>query len=358
MGSGIIDADGHVYEDASLADFVAEPFRSRSGLLNFGVTGTHRLFPTPDGHHFGIGYRSPKAFGGGGKVGPKEWLAFLEAAGLDYSVLYPTAGLSMGLVSNPDWAAALARAYNDWLHERFLKLDPRLKGMALLPLQDPSAAAEELRRSVTEKGMLGGLLPSRGLPKHLGAEEYWPVYAEAERLDCALAVHGGSHSGLGFDGFSVYPPIGGLGHPFSLMIALSGLVFHGALDRFPRLRVGFLEGGAGWASFWMDRMDRSSRYHFVIDPRGRYQGPTPEKPPSSYLKSGRLFIGCEGNEESLAYQVGRVGHQAFLFASDFPHEIGPEDCRREARDIAESKALSAEAKAAILQGKARRFYGL
>lgn len=354
----VIDADGHVYEDASVADYIKEPFRSRCSLLNFGVTGTHRLFPTPDGHHFGIGYRSPKAFGAGAKIGPREWLAFVEAAGLEYSVLYPTAGLSVGLISNPDWAVAVSRAYNDWLRDRYLSESPRLKGMALLPLQDVPAAVEELRRAVMELGMLGGLLPSRGLPRHLGAEEYWPLYEEAETLGCALAVHGGSHSGMGFDGFTVYPPIGGLGHPFSLMIALSGLVFHGALDRFPKLRLGFLEGGAGWVSFWMDRMDRSVRYHFPIDPRGRYRGPTLEHPPSAYLKSGRLFIGCEGNEESLAYQVDRVGAQAFLFASDFPHEIGPEDCRREAGDIAASATLASEAKRAILEGNARRFYGL
>ncbi|MBI3552409.1 MAG: amidohydrolase [Elusimicrobia bacterium] len=358
MESKVIDADGHVYEDASVADFVEEPFRSRSGLLNFGVTGTHRLWPTPDAHHFGIGYRSPKAFGGGGKVGPAEWLAFLEASGVECSVLYPTAGLSMGLISSPDWAIAISRAYNNWLRERYLAASPRLKGMAMLPLQDVSAAVEELRRAVKELGMVGGLLPSRGLPKNLGAEEYWPVYKEAERLGCALAVHGGSHAGMGLDGFTVYPPIGGLGHPFSLMIALSGFLFHGALDRFPRLRLGFLEGGAGWTSFWMDRMDRSVKYHFVIDPRRRYRGPTLEDPPSSCLASGRIFIGCEGNEQSLAYQVGRVGDQPFLFASDFPHEIGPEDCRREARGIADSKTLSSKAKRAILQGNARRFYGL
>lgn len=353
----VIDADGHVYEDATLAGFVAEPWRSKSGLLNFGVTGTHRLFPTPDGHHFGIGYRSPQAFGGKSKVGPREWVSFLDEAGLQCSVLYPTAGLSMGLISSPGWAVALSRAYNDWLHEKYLKLDKRLKGMAMLPLQDPAEAARELRRAVKSLGMLGGLLPSRGLPKHLGAEEYWPVYAEAERLGCALAVHGGSHAGLGFDSFTTYPPIGGLGHPFTLMIQLSGLVFHGALDRFKKLRIGFLEGGAGWASFWMDRMDRSVEYHFQIgqDPK---LGPTPDRLPSSYLKGGRIFIGCEGNEAGLAEQVRRVGEKAFLFASDFPHEIGPEDCRREASAVASAKGLTPKARRAILAGNARRFYGL
>ena len=38
--------------------------------------------------------------------------------------------------------------------------------------------------------MAGAMLPTRGLPNHLGAKEYWPVYEEADRLGCCLAVHG------------------------------------------------------------------------------------------------------------------------------------------------------------------------
>ncbi len=204
--------------------------------------------------------------------------------------------------------------------------------MALLPMQDVSAAVEELRRAVTELGMLGAMLPSRGLAKHLGAEEYWPVYEEAQRLDCALAVHGGSHSGMGFDSFTVYAPIAGLGHAVFLMIALPGFIFNGVLDKFPRLRLGFLEGGVGGATFWMDRMDRLNQYHYEIDPRGTHGYPTSEINPSEYLKSGRILIGCEENETGLPYQVDRVGSQAFVFASDYPHEVGPEDCCREASD--------------------------
>lgn len=357
MGAMVIDADSHVFEDASVADYIRGPYQ-KSSLRNFAVIGTHRLWPTPDGHHFGIGYRSGSAFGGGGKIGPRECAAFAEQAGLTYCVLYPTAGLAMGLVSSPDWAIALARAYNDWLADTYLRESPRLKGMALIPMQDPRAAVLELRRAVTKLGLLGALLPARGLARHLGAEEYWPVYAEAQRLDCALAVHGGSHSGMGFDTFSVYPPIAGLGHPHSLMIALSGMVFHGVFDRFPRLRVGFLEGGAAWASFWMDRMDRTNQYHYPIDPRGRYRGPTLKHKPSDYLRSGRIFIGCEGNEASLPFQVERAGAQAFLFASDFPHEAGPTECLEEIAAVRGSRALSAKAKTALLSGNARSFYGL
>ena len=357
MRAPVIDADGHIFEDPSLADYIEGNYR-RSSLLNFGVVGTHRFWPTPDAHHFGIGYRSAKAFGEKRGIGPQDWAEFVEKTGLQCSVLYPTAGLGMGLISSPDWAIAIARAYNNWLYDKYLKRNKRLKGMALVPLQAPKEAAAELRRAVKQLGMLGAMLPSRGLVKHLGAEEYWPVYEEAQRLDCALAVHGGSHSGMGFDSFTVYPPITGLGHPFSLMIALSAMVFHGVFDRFPRLKVAFLEGGAGWATFWMDRMDRTNQYHYVIDPRGAYRGPTLKKKPSDYLKSGNIYIGCEGNEEGLIYQIERLSAKPFLFASDYPHEVGPEECREEIDEIRQRRGISDRDKKDILGGNAKRFYGL
>ena len=107
--------------------------------------------------------------------------------------------------------------------------------MALLPLQDPDAAVTELRRAVTEQGMVGGLLPSTGLKSHLGDKLYWPVYAEADRLGCGLAVHGGAHSGLGFDHLNVFAAIHALGHPFGIAIVFASLVINGIFDSRLRL---------------------------------------------------------------------------------------------------------------------------
>ena len=115
--------------------------------------------------------------------------------------------------------------------------------MALIPLQDPAAAVEELRRAVQDLGMRGAILPSTGLKSHLGAKEYWPVYAEAERLGCCLAVHGGCHSGLGMDDLNVYTPVHALGHPYGMGIAFAGIVFNGICDKFPGIRWG--SGGRG-----------------------------------------------------------------------------------------------------------------
>ena len=353
MSLPVIDADGHVIEDESIVDYIEEPYRSRASKRILT-----RVFPSLDHHHLGLKYLSEGAFGGGEPVTPEDWRSFVNEAGFECSVLYPTWGLAMGNISMPDWACAVAHAYNSWLHDRYLKDNPRLKGMALIPLQDPRQAVLELRRAVTELGMLGAMLPSRGLPMDLGHKTYWDVYAEAERLGCGLAVHGGCHHGMGLDTLEAFVPIAGLGHPFSLMIAFSGMVYHGVFDRFPNLRVAFLEGGAGWLTFWMDRMDRSHGFFGEWNSHGNYHGPDPEHHPSRYALLDNVFVGCEGGENSLDYQIRRAGNGRFLFASDFPHEIGPADIGHEIAEVAENPTLTDEDKAAILADNARRFYRL
>jgi len=72
--------------------------------------------------------------------------------------------MHIGQIGNPKYAAELCRAYNDFLHEQFLTQDCRFRGMALLPMQDVSAAVKELRRTVKTYGMVGGILPAEGLP--------------------------------------------------------------------------------------------------------------------------------------------------------------------------------------------------
>jgi uncharacterized protein len=193
------------------------------------------------------------------------------------------------------------------------------------------------------------------LSHHLGHKRYWPVYEEAERLGCPLSVHGANHSGMGFDDFEVYTPINGLGHPFGQMIAFSSFVFHGVFDEFPTLRVAFLEAGSAWVSLWMDRMDRSYQYHVDLDSAGK-PIVLKEKLPSDYFKNGRIFVGCEGSEQSLSAQIKRVGNGPFLFASDFPHEVSAADCRHEIEEILEADDLSDGDKRAILGENAMRFY--
>src|SRR5207245_8932776 len=111
--------------------------------------------------------------------------------------------------------------------------------MALIPLQDVPAAVTELRRAVKELGMVGAMLPSNGLTPHLSAQHFWPVYEEAAKLDCALAVHGDCYGDLGFNTYTVFPATRTLEMPVPLAIAATGMMVAAVLDRFATFSVCF-----------------------------------------------------------------------------------------------------------------------
>ncbi|MPZ13908.1 MAG: amidohydrolase family protein [Chloroflexi bacterium] len=347
----IIDGDGHVFEDSeAMQRFLPPPF-------NQGPARP-RWFPPLDHFHDFIGQTPPGSFR---PVGPDGWLEFADDVGIETAVLYTTGGLAFGKITHRDWATAVARAYNNWLHEAYVQRSPRFKGMALIPMQDPEAAVEELRRAVEELGFSGAMLPSTGLKDHLGAKEYWPVYAEADRLGCAIGIHGGAHSTMGFDHMNVYTPVGAMGHPMSLLINFSGILFNGILDRFPNARFGFMEGGVAWLLVALERFDRAHETHIQWNPRGELSPPADQKV-SDYIRdhvhAGRLFVGCEGDEPGLSYAVSQVGGRAFIYSSDFPHEVNNESCKKEIRELIECEDLSEADKEAILHGNAEWFYGL
>jgi predicted TIM-barrel fold metal-dependent hydrolase len=344
----VIDGDGHVIEDTA-------------GLNKFlPINTAHRPpFPPLDHLHSQGSRSAPGSFQA---VGPGEWVEFMDDVGIESAVLYPTAGLACGQITNPDWAIATTHAYNDWLNEVFVSKTPRLKGMGLLPLQEPQAAVEELRRVVVDLGMPGVMLPSNGLPQHLGAKDYWPVYEEADRLKCAVAIHGGCHMRMGLDTMNAFIPIHALGHPFGLMISFAGMVFNGVFDRFPNVRFGFLEGGVGWLPFVMERFDRSSETFYDSSPSGQLVEFGEHRKPSEYIrehiKAGRIFVGCEGGESTLPSVVRAAGAESVVYSSDFPHEVNNAYCKEEIGEIREHEELTQADKEAILHGNAQRFYGL
>lgn len=344
----IVDADGHVSGDRGdeLGKFVPAPYR-------------YRAWPPLDHLHSQNHQTPPGSFQG---ADDKQWVAFMDEVGIESAVLYPTGGLAVGKINNRGWAVALTRAYNDWLHETYTSRSPRLKGMGLIALQEPEEAVTELHRIVTELGMCGAMLPSNGLKGHLGSKEYWPVYAEADRLGCALAVHGGAHDGFGMDDMNVYAPVHALGHPMGLMISFAGILFNRVFDRCPNARFGFLEGGVGWLGACVERFDRSAETHTQVDPKQEMLNLPAGQSVSSYVKglvaNGQLFVGCEGDESTLVSMIRLVGNGAFMYSSDFPHEVNSEYCKQEIEEFLENDELLQNDREAVLHANAERFYRL
>ncbi len=351
----IMDGDGHVVEDMdAISSLMPQRYREKYGARLFDP------FPPLDHlHSCNLHDLPPGAFA---QVGPDGWLEFLKDVGIEATVLYTTRGLAFGKIVSRDWAIDLARAYNDWLHQTYIKRSPRFQGMALIPLQEPDEAVAELRRVVKELGMCGAMLPSTGFQFNLGHKLYWPIYEEANRLGCCLGIHGGAHENLGMDDLNPYAPVHALGHPFGLQIAFAGIVFNGIFDKFPNLRIGFMEGGVAWLLMCLERFDRSFETHIQHDPRGEFlklqKGERVSHYITRHIKAGRIFVGCEGSEPDIAHAIKRVGNSPFIFSTDYPHEVNSEFCRHELNEILEHEELTADDKAAVLHRNAQKFYNL
>src|SRR6266705_5578563 len=319
----IIDNDGHVVEDhAAIAARMPEEYRGRFGAARGPYPSNDHL------HAANAHFLPPGAFA---KVGREGWLNFMEDVGLASAVLYPTTGLSFGRIVSRDWAIELARAYNDWMYDEYISKSSRFQALGLIPLQEPAEAVKELRRIVKDLGFCGAMLPSTGAMQQqnqLGDERYWPIYDQANRLECAIGIHGGVHDHMGLDDMSPYAPVNALGHPFGQMVNFAGIIFNGIFDKFPGVRVGFLEAGCAWLLTCMERFTRSWASHVQYDPRGRFLKLSEGEPVSDYIirhiNEGRIFVGVEGNELTIGEAVRQVGNKPFIFSADYPHEVDVE----------------------------------
>lgn len=344
----VIDCDGHLMEYAKdMAKYLDPSIRylaERDRPFGIGID----IFPSLDGVHYlpqdlYPALHRPPSRHPLGSAG--DWIDLLDATGIEQTVLFPTEALSIGLIRQKEYTVRVCRAYNDWAAESYAGRDRRLQPMAIVPLQYPDEAVTELKRAVKELKMPGAMLPATGMQMQLGHEYYWPVYKAASDLDCALTVHGGANSGLGLDNFNDLKPSRFLHHPVALMRAFISFAYEGVFERFPALKLGFLEGGAGWAVFILDRAQRENEF---------FQGPDLAK----ILASGKVLIGCEGIDMTVPYLLDLIGDKALAWSSDYPHEPGAEAVKHELEETIEDKRLTPSQRTALLYANAERFFKL
>ena len=180
---------------------------------------------------------------------------------------------------------------------------------------DAHAAAEELERCVAEHGFVGMVTAQHVLDRNLDDPAFDVVWSVAERLGVPVCVHGGGQAPgqvpVAIDRFSTRLAKHAITHPVGAMLALTSFTVGGVLARFPALRVAFLEAGAGWLPFWLERLDE----HWTLMPE---QAPELDRPPSEYFL-GRGFVSCEPDERALPWVVDTLGDGVVCYASDYCH---------------------------------------
>src|SRR4051794_12126628 len=118
----------------------------------------------------------------------------LDANGIDRAVLIGGEVLGLGAMPDPDAAAIIASAYNNWLAATWFAADDRYRGYLVVGAQDPLLAAEEIRRSAAEQRFVGVLLPLTNIL--MGQRHYYPIYEVANELGLPIAVHLNSGEGI------------------------------------------------------------------------------------------------------------------------------------------------------------------
>jgi predicted TIM-barrel fold metal-dependent hydrolase len=346
----VFDADGHALE---VDDELAEHYE---GAYKFGRRQrTWSLFPSLDGWSRGFLINRDDAERRYMHTDAKVWGEIIDDLQLEGTVLYPTAGLAHGLMTDVAFAAATATAYNNWLEERYCKPDRRIHGAAIIPIQDPAAAVKELERCKERVNFPVGLICSRNaMNRTLGDPYFHPIFAAAEKLGIPLALHGAPSRGLGFDHFDEFAKVHTLEHAVPIFIHITDMILSGTFDTFPNLRVAYLEAGAVWVPWMMDRLDYE--YGGMMGARVRKRI---RKRPSEYFLGDNMWFSLELDEKhGLKYTLDAIGSERLFYASDYPHEPKDSEMRHELEEFLENDALSREARENIVYRNALNFYGL
>lgn len=246
-----------------------------------------------------------------------SYLRAMDASGIEAAVLYPSIGLFVPFL--PDLQAtesvAACRSYNDWIADYCGSHPNRLFGVGILPLIDPAEAEKEVHRCADLNLVAMMARPNHLYGRNLGDPAYDGVHEVLAGSELVLAVHEGLGlwgPTIGADRFSGFAARHALSHPMEQMAAMASLVFDGALERHPTLRVAFLESGTGWLPYWLHRLDEHREWL-----RGS-ECANLSLSASEYF-ARQCVISSEADDALAASVIASVGADHVMWASDFPH---------------------------------------
>ncbi|MCH2169729.1 amidohydrolase [Myxococcota bacterium] len=338
-GHRYIDSDAHVLEPSNLWERYLDPrfkeFMPRhsvgyegdgpSWYLEIDVCGhqmpnfgpTREMAATLPGLKEAYQEYNERGFG------PDAYPRVLERSGIDHMVVYPTVGLYVTGV--PDLSASVAaayrRAYNDWLFDFCSEAGSGIIGAGAVDLRDPEEAAREVRRCVDNLGFKAITInpePINEIPLH--DPFYDPIWRECQALGVPVGVHvaaGTDHQQVGLD----YFPDWWIGRPVTAftvgcMLACLSFIAGGVCERHPELRVVFLESGAGWVPFWLDRMAAGIAGH-----ARKFGLPGLSMHPKEYWNR-QCFISADPDDPGIEEVARQIGSESIVTATDFGHVEG------------------------------------
>ena len=288
---------------------------------------------------------------------PQEHVNDMDVDGVEAGVLYPSVGLMLFIVQDTALLNVIFRTYNDWVAQ-FCKAYPkRLKGIAMINVDDVGLAVQELERA-TKIGLSGAMIPSY-LPwgESYALPKYEPLWAAAQDLQLPLSLHAasnrvGQRQPLEFGDPRDPRPAHQVNRDHWVRESLCDIIFIGIFERYPMLRVGAVEFELSWVAHFMDRMDYAYTQRSLKPEWHRYKE---DMLPSDYVHRN-VFLSFQ--EDGLGIRLRDViGVDNLMWGSDYPHA---DSTFPRSREVLEEILVGCteEEKAKIAGGNAARLYRL
>jgi aminocarboxymuconate-semialdehyde decarboxylase len=242
-------------------------------------------------------------------------LEAMDRKGIEISVISPGPQVFFyGLPENQGIEAA--RLVNDGIAAMVAKNPARLRGMATLPMQHPEAAVAEMERVAREYGFKGIELATAAPAGELADPRYRPILRRAQDLKMTIFAHPNT---IGSGGrLDCYYLTNLIGNPLETTIMVANLMFSGALDELPRLKM-LLAHGGGFAPYQVGRFVHGHK----VRPETRAHTASSAK---DMLKRF-YFDTITHDPQALRYLVELVGAERIVLGTDSPFDMGDETPR-------------------------------
>jgi len=332
MGRGgfkVFDSDMHIMEPPDLWERYIDPaFRSRAprGITSGNVRDLRLQFPDKPpfairSPHSGRNFeRNQATYAEHSRRGwgPDVQLEAMDVEGIDVAVMFPSRGLSSLTwpEMDPKFAHAMARAYNDWLHD-FCQFAPdRMYGAGMISLHDIGSAVEETYRCVQELGFKAVFVRANIVTGKQWHDPYYvPLWNALEKLEIPIGLHEAITSRSRQNG-DQFPPNIGLqrifAQPMEQMLAVGAFICGGVFARHPKLRAAFLEANCSWVPWLIWRLDED--YELEGD---LFMGDL-EMEPSAYFRR-QCVVSVEPDEHPARHMLEDFGSDQMVFSTDYPH---------------------------------------
>ena len=312
----------------------------------------------------GIRFEAPEKMGArihridemrpGGYI-PEEHVKDLDLDGVDVGVIYPTTGVRLYSVPAGDILSYSCSLYNDWIGEFCSAAPKRLKGIAMINVDDVHDGIKEMERCA-KMGFVGAMIAVYPLVgRSYDRPEYDPLWAAAQDLQMPLSLHAATNragEGQQFaDLDTTRPSFMSLMAHWAAM-SLGDIIFGGAFERYPNLCVGSVEHELSWVPHFLDRIDYTYTQRSMRFAPYRFNG---DVLPSDFFYKN-CFLGFQ--EDGLGIRLRDViGVNTLMWGSDYPH---PESTFPRSREILEEILASCteDEKAKIAGGNCARVYGI